>query len=126
MLSDLTAFLNARLDEDEAAAKAAHLHFPGPWDRADAPGSPLPAAVSLYDRRGECFGVIRGSYAAAHIALHDPARALREVELGREIIGQYAASVRSFGEGLSVPNRRLALLLAAVWSGHPDYRDDWG
>ena len=79
----LTAFLNARLDENEAAAKAAQLRFPGPWDRLVTPDSPLPSAVSLYDSRDESFGVIRGSYAAEHIVRHDPARVLREVEAGR-------------------------------------------
>jgi len=115
------AFLAARLDEDEGTAKAAELRFPGPWDRAVAPDSPLPSAVSLYDSRDESFGVIRGSYAADHIARHDPARVLREVAFKRAILGQYATAA-----GWSSDNWPLSLrLLAAIWSDHSDYDREW-
>jgi hypothetical protein len=138
---DLIAFLAARLAEDEAAAKAAQLRFPGPWDRAVTPDSPLPSAVSLYDSLDESFGVIRGSYAAAHIARHDPARVLREVEAKRAIMAAHPAADdegqlfcstcvsdaelydEEFGAGRWPCVTVRALI--AVYSDHPDYRQEW-
>lgn len=146
----LTGFLAARYDELEAAAKAAERRFPSPWQHADMTGASLPFAVSLYDSGDESLAVVRGSYAAQHIALHDPARVLREVEAMRAVLALYAetAAVVSRAEGRmrhamapppgSVANldrldggRELAVLhrvissLAAVFDQHPDYRQDW-
>src|SRR6267154_1723565 len=147
-MSDLVEFLTARLGEDEAAAKAAQLRFPGPWEQADNTDSPLPGAVTIYDARDESVGVIRGSYAAAHIARHDPARVLREVEAKRSLIelhkpngnpadewyghdvrceecggigGSPAIGERGFQR--SWPCRTLRTL-AAVYRDHPDYRQE--
>jgi hypothetical protein len=113
-LSDLAAFLNARLDEDEAAARAATA---GLW----------PAPI--------------GSDAVAdHIARHDPRRVLREIAFERGIVEFYVeppngirtGNVEPLGgaEGGSVPGlltviEALALDLAAVWSDHPDYDPAW-
>ncbi len=123
----LTEFLAARLDEDEAAAKAAQLRFPSPWSQAEAPGSPLPSAVSLYDARDESVAVIRGSYAAAHIARHDPARVLREVEAKRKILDQcvhslsYKRPVPAGKRGEWALASLVAEALALPYAGHPDY-----
>lgn len=142
MSTDLIVFLLAQLALDEAAAKAAQLRFPGPWDRAVAPDSPLPSAVSLYDSLDESFGVIRGSYAADHIARHDPARVLREVAAKRAILAEHGPSRRDAsrcrvctaithtGMGHADARRFRApcptlLFLAAVYSDHPDYRAEW-
>ena len=122
-MTDLIVFLLAQLALDEAAAKAAHLRFPGPWDQAEAAGSTLPAAVSLYDAGDESIGVIRGSYVARHIARHDPARVLRDVEADRKLIAAYE-DVTEFSDpwiGLDLAVR----IRAERFSGHPDYREEW-
>jgi len=141
-VSDQVAFLSARLDEREAAAKATQLRFPGPWDRAVAPDSPLPSALSLYDSHDESFGVIRGSYAADHIVLHDPARTLREVEADRDLLDLYDRAARyrdrvfaqpeprSVSDEMRAVTQMMALeqvlrLRAAVYSDRPDYRQEW-
>lgn len=91
-MDDLIAFLNARLDEDEAEAKA---------------------AANALNRHIEC-----DPDNAAHIARHDPARVLREVAAKRAIVERYAkAPDWAGGEDVR--------LLAAVWSDHPDYRQEW-
>lgn len=137
-------FLNARLDEDETMAKAAALRFPGPWQQAQAPDSPLPAAVSLYDANDESLAVTRGNYAAAHIARHDPARVLREVEVWRGMLLDFhmppaaGVGIPALPGDLPTPRElhakelgfRLALLAAlkakiATYSDHPDYRQEW-
>ena len=80
-----------RTGPDEAAAKAAELRFPGPWEQAENTDSPFPSAVTMYDSRDESVGVIRGSYTADHIALHDPARVLRDVKAGRDLLAAILA-----------------------------------
>lgn len=46
--------------------------------------------MTLYDSRDESVGVIRGNYAANHIARYDPSRALLEVEAGRRLVDRYS------------------------------------
>lgn len=130
-IEPLVAFLSARLDECEAAAKAAQLRFPGPWDQAVAPDSPLPSAVSLYDSRDESVGVIRGSYAAAHIVLNDPDHALRDIAAKRKILAEHKAVTKLAG----LTGQELGFLgwyrewvlknFASVWSDHPGFRQEW-
>jgi Family of unknown function (DUF6221) len=116
----LVAFLRARLDEDEAAARAA-VHFDyGVKNWADD-GDPVDV----------------------HIARHDPARVLREVMAARAILdlhspsypvtypepsGQPTCGVCHAGgwdwepEKWPCPTVRA---LVAVYSDHPDYDQGW-
>jgi len=122
-MTDLIAFLNARMDEDEATANC--LLFAGRMS------GPL-RFVSGYG----------GPAADAFIARHDPARVLREVEAKRLIIAAHNTTVRErmrshpeYGQDYwcdtcSHENPtgrwcRTLLLLAAIYSDHPDYRQEW-
>ena len=67
-----------------------------------------------------------------HIARHDPARVLREVEAKRAIVADYAdacAKYRADRTEFRAGERFAALLaatrLAAVYADHPDYREEW-
>lgn len=103
---DLTEFLRARLDEDEAAARAA---TPGgwatgglPWSAPDVVSAPgyRPEGFSQGQQVAECIVAdggmgpwaadVRGSGFpkgnAVHIARHDPDRVLREVAAKRAIL----------------------------------------
>ena len=118
----LAAFLEARLAETEAAAKAVFAAaelFP------NAPQRSTPLGHQVFDGTGIVVthdrSVTLPSDVARHIALHDPARALREVEADRKLLAEYEASVRSVGFGLSGQLRRVVCYRAAVWDGHPDY-----
>ena len=146
MTDDLAAFITARLDEDEAAAKAA---LRGPWSIAEnevwgtqiiaIDGSPvMPVYVE---------GVTSAALSTAvHIARHDPARVLREAAAKRAILAlhnrTHECSVSSLehhpekGEWLYIsteyvdedgPEWPCTTLrhLAAIWSDHPDYRAEW-
>lgn len=144
MTDDLAAFLNARLDEDEAAAVAAaeaDRRYGGRpnWSAfgnivIDA-GDPDWAAVDL----SPCF---EDASVGAHIVRHDPARVLREVEAKRHILIEH--ETRNRGEGhdgrprchvcTAIANgqaRRFAApcptlrMVASIYSDHPDYREDW-
>ena len=127
MTGDLIAFLNARLDEDEAAAKGAAGDV---WEYRDTWVWCGPFEVA------DIFGGADMEEIGGHIARHDPARVLREVTAKRAIVTRYAAVRRAFGDregGLwpDVTRREkshaYATLcdLAGIWSDHPDYRDEW-
>ena len=96
----LVEFLRARLDEDEAAAKA-WLPF----------GNPDAAA-------------------RVHIARLDPGRVLREVEAKRRLIADYEvydASARypdSEG-GIAIGLGTAVELAALAYADHPDYDEAW-
>lgn len=124
MTDDLAAFVRARLDEDERYARAAE---PCSW-YCDEEGNVR--ADAEYVATG-MLGAIEEAY-RVHIVRHDPARVLREVEAKREIVRRCAVWVNEPDQhpnGLVSPRAVLARQnlrdLAAVWSGHPDYRQEW-
>lgn len=113
MDGDLAAFLAARLDEDEAAAKAA---WGVEWD---------------WRYVAEPFGERPSIAHTVHIARHDPARVLREVAAKRAILARYA-TVQAWsyppGDGDEAVQDELGEVtrsLAAVYSDHPGYREEW-
>lgn len=165
-MDDLVAFVRARLDEDEETAKAAARsgnqfteagdHDPR-WQRMTGHNGGEIRDMCSYagheaqERRdGRPHGCVvvfdegaPGPEQAAHIARHDPARALREVAAKRELItfapenaaaidgewgdGHEAAEIAAglcADHGMEAANEILGPL-AAVWSDHPDYRPEW-
>ena len=97
-MDDLTAFITARLDEDEAAAQACADY--DTLSCADLPGVHMTTA-----------------------------RVLREVEAKRAVLNAYVCTDgdsprdrdRGRWDGLHATVRHLA----AVYSDHPDYRQEW-
>jgi hypothetical protein len=89
----LTEFLRARLDEDQAAAEAWSTPFSNP----------------TAEQR-------------EHIARHDPARVLAEVDAKRRII----VECESLIDDPAVRAMETALcLLALPYADHPDYDQTW-
>lgn len=87
---ELAAFYAARLDEDEAAAAAvlgAAETFRG------APQRSTPLGHQVFDGSGIVVThdrtVVLPSDVATHIARHDPARVLCDVEAGRRLLREY-------------------------------------
>lgn len=135
----LVKFLTAMIDLDEDGAVAAAVAGPK-WKYADSYGSMQIESEDgtniTHDQEGLSDSV-RG-FAGPHIARHDPARALREVEAKRRIIERarlvldsWARAEAGQGGAVSYPDvtRRersfwLSTLadMAAVYSDHPDYR----
>jgi hypothetical protein len=164
--------VKARLDEDEAAARQA----PGENWRAFAESDV--AGASVYDEQWVLLypqhydhdkpltsepGATGPQYIeqsrdelAAHIARHDPARALREVAAGRAILAEHyiltcddrnpdyeefsvvpwgtkgdqssgCVTCHYYGMGgvKGYGTCRTMRALAATWSDHPDYRQEW-
>jgi hypothetical protein len=135
----LTGFLLARIAEDEAAARAATS---GPW-RYDHSENRWSLGGS-----GEDAGIAHASWEGGdgtgadltHIARHDPARVLAEVEAKLRIVENTIAAARVASE--SPPEEQISAsdgpmvaywrgqdwvckTLAAVYADHPDYRDEW-
>jgi len=114
-VNDLVAWLRARLDEDEAVARAA---TPGKWSMGRLDEHEIGDAwmLKLDDKR--------------HIARHDPARVLREVAAKRAIVDAYEHLMRTAGIEPSAHFRMLGLEqavehLASVYADHAEYREEW-
>jgi hypothetical protein len=136
-MSDLVEFLRARLAEDEQAARKAADRDGEHWTAgSDYVGSEETPYVAI----GPWDGPLAET--GEHIARHDPARVLAEVDAKRRIIAEHAAvhgisntgpicsacgEVGNLGSEEAVvewPCRTLRLL-ALPYAGHPDYDQDW-
>lgn len=130
MSGDLVAFLRARLDEDEQAARAAAraersdswTTLPDSWGGVLDGGGNRSLAIG--------YGDVMAPATAAHIARHDPARALREVEAKRRMLGRHHDFQRwcgGCGNDLTYRIDDCPELrdLAAVYADHPSYREEW-
>jgi len=130
-VDDLVQFLRARLDEDEALAREAPA---GPWHIGNAVDPTQPCSVHMFPSvRLVADGL--NWLVAEHIARHDPARVLREIDAKRKIAEQH----RPVGYGdvcLSYCHTRtpsqpqtwpcLTLrLLALPFTDRPGYREEW-
>lgn len=132
-MDDLIAFLRARLDDDERIARAA---TDGPWTIRSLGRHDLSTVV----KGVELLAQIDGSRAASnsvHMAVHDPARVLAEVDAKRRILDAYEEVAAKFTESWSAvvaydrlagamnSLRRTIELLALPYADHPDYQDAW-
>lgn len=145
---ELIDFLHARINEDEHIAKraAGTDGVDGRWayDGDSAQGEVYrPDASHTYTRLDGSTGVEHSHVTqdsegimpsvegddGCHIARHDPARALREVEAKRALIAQYGdsegAQFPDYDGGYASATQDALLLLASVYSDHPDYRKEW-
>jgi hypothetical protein len=129
----ITEFLTARLDEDEAVARAC----------GDAPWELLPEArqvnVAAEAIRNEKWKYGRMGYVASfehvenarHVALHDPARVLADVAAKRAIVAAWAAADAAAGPypgtdaGVEMGLFEAIHHLASVYADHLDWREEW-
>ncbi|MFC9874844.1 DUF6221 family protein [Nocardia salmonicida] len=144
---DIAEFIAARLDEDEQIAQAA-----GPGKRAqwtyrgehdnETGGEVYALDVADYvtmDSEGLTPAVEPND--GHHIARHDPARTLRQVERDRKVLARHTKQdttgmivIGGGGDvctGCGVSNGHRAWPcaevrdLAAIWADHPDYEQEW-
>lgn len=131
MGDDLVTWLRAQLDDDERAAREA---TPGHW-QADA----APDGRWYIDpgRDADDVGEVARRADAEHIARHDPARVLAEVDAKRRILDacppedDFEQRVR-FGSWESCSDGcpadvmlNVVKLLALPYADRPGYRDEW-
>jgi hypothetical protein len=146
-MDDLAAFIEARLAEDEAMAKAAAADVNRLAGRANWTSE----ARMVTDAEDPDWAIadlspfVDDECLARHIACHDPARVLREVAAKRAIAAEHQP--RRVGQSLTWCGRCHQVIrdarededpcgpfdwpcptmraLAAAWSDHPDYRAGW-
>jgi len=121
-MSDLAAFLNARLDEDEATAKASVMPE---WMISESGEFGYIVAAVGTETTGESIADAWQEDVAVHIARHDPARVLREVEAKRAMLAELTRWPFDYRPGCNDPIRLFVHLLAAPYSDHPDWRAQW-
>lgn len=96
-MTDLVAFLTARLDEEQAALESIEDHSE-PWR-----GEWVIKAGTLYTYNGWCLAVMPRDHpwnpqVLEHVVRWDPARVLAEIAAKRAVLGLYAAEVREKAE----------------------------
>jgi hypothetical protein len=98
----ITEFLTARLDEDEAVARAAS---PGPWH----PNAELDEVLAMDGITVADGFALSGPQTRAtteHIARHDPARVLADVEAKRRIVERLTHAIRRHPGATADPHAR--------------------
>ncbi|WP_327160569.1 DUF6221 family protein [Streptomyces zaomyceticus] len=142
-MADPIAFLRARLDEDWKLAYESGCGGRDDWvfDPEDPWNGPNGPREVVRRATGGFIAVVDpdhgkyGTWNARHIARHDPARALAEVDAKRQIIELHGPAEYEYsdvdvcstcdrGGPLPYPCPTLRLL-ALPYADHPDYRDEW-
>lgn len=157
---DLVEFLTTRLDEDEQVARSACKYAEASWhldeeDEATILWWPPEPHIAEKERekglpvvsdrwRGETIEY-SGERIAPHIARHDPARVLAEVDAKRRMVGLHGPATLHAGGGAAYfdttrvcrscePPRQFPetaypcptlRLLALPYAQHPDYDEAW-
>lgn len=124
----LVEFLRARHDEDEQVARDAS---PGPW-RPNAERDQVLACDDIEVADGFALSGHQLRATVEHIARHDPARVLAEVEAKRRVIEIHArehecvgsGGERTANDGSEWPCLTLRLH-GLPHDQHPDYREEW-
>ncbi|MFH8405550.1 DUF6221 family protein [Streptomyces sp. NPDC018019] len=129
MSADLVEFIRARLGEDGEAARATTERQPyTEWDAVGA-GDDSDSRLSHWEVvKIACPHPTPAAKAiAVHIARHDPARVLAEVEAKREIVDDLAAVAGGdyIDAGEPVLAERVLRLLALPYGGHADFNERW-
>ena len=142
---DIVRFLNDRIDEDEAVARAAiipahdgpNAYKPHPelaefydGDEVEYVQTPEMLAHKYPDRlyvTADSEGLVPAvdGDVGPHIARHDPARALREVEAKRRNIGRHPEILsicQSDGEAFPC---RTHEALVDIYADHEDFQSEW-
>lgn len=132
-MDDLVTFLRARLDEDEAVARDAADY--DSWRTDDEGGKVIPSSGIKAGAKTFFIASTWFTEYGEHIARHDPARVLREVEAKRRVVARYeeATTGAAQEDRLSAASwRPVVSILAPVlrdlaepYADHPDYRSEW-
>lgn len=132
-------FLTARLDEDEERARRATQGVWKIWGMAvmadqDGTSSADTAVDVAHTVMADEHGKPR-TFDAQHIARHDPARVLAEVEAKRRIVSLHHEPVSwqpgrdpscsSIDYAEDSTDCETLRALALPYADHPDYREEW-
>ena len=122
-MSDLVTWLRAQLDADERSAMIAAGPIGHNWQADGGSVFAEHPTDEIVDYAGQ---------AAEHIAVHDPARVLRQVAAMRAIVDAYERAYHGeqFAETEAQYARRVALeeaveALATMYADRDGYREEW-
>ncbi len=114
-------FIGARLDEDEQIARAAE-HSEGSKDWHAAPAEQRDSPAVNTDVR-TTVTMVCGRASSEHIARHDPARVLRQCAALRAAV-RHVETMISPSQQIEAEGEVL-YPIAAIWSDHPDFQQEW-
>lgn len=135
-MDDLITWLRAQLDDDERYARVAAARG-DVWGLEEPKmdgwgGDELPQAVI---GGGKPLLWLNPEYASVdvgeHVARHDPARVLREVEAKRRVLDEFKAATAfsllpdTPGGGYASALAEVVRTLALPFSDRPGYREEW-
>lgn len=130
---DLVTWLREQIDEDE---RLALLASPGPW-HLNAEQDEVVAVDDIQVADAFALSSNQQRNTARHIALHDPARVLRQVKAYRAIVdalavdlgaasGEVEASALGDELGQWIKATGIVRLLASTYSDRPGYAEAVG
>lgn len=126
---EIAAFYAARLDEEEAAAKAMVAAFEGVADWVIREnGGEFDFTVTAGQLATEGVADMWREDAASWITRHDPARTLRKVRAGRKLILRYQVAMGVREEDHDPAVTALVGQMrdeVTIWEDHPEYRELW-
>ncbi|MDX3549527.1 DUF6221 family protein [Streptomyces europaeiscabiei] len=135
-MDELVQWLGEQLDEDERIARAA---TPGPWTQSGIGEYGWGVSFSRPGAGVEAEDSEQGRADAEHIAAHDPARVLREIDAKRRILAECAywhgKLAKEAADPSPVPFPTLGEVLDAVtpilralalpYADRPGYQEGW-
>lgn len=127
-MRDIIEFLEARISEDEAVARAA---APGPWqwfgdqarDRTMLYASDEKKVLEVYGAQSSGHLAVSGAD-LAHIAINSPDRILAECAAKRKIL-ENIPLVADADDELGEVSPYVLMCLASVYRRHPEYQEGW-
>ena len=139
MSDDLVTWLRAQLDEDEVWALGANVKQGDPdwWVspvvgtsrytvRSKRDNRPIARVETLDGDEGELAAILDGGAVATHIARHDPARVLRDVEAKRKMLDDILQALYWIdGEHNTDHVADFLRLLALPYADREGYRPEW-
>ncbi|AQS70861.1 DUF6221 family protein [Streptomyces pactum] len=136
-MDDLVQWLRSQLDEDERTARTACEYAEAEW-RLDEDGETVlwwpPEPHIAEKEREKGLPVVSdhwrgqtispgGTRIAPHIAEHDPARVLREIDAKRQMLARVVNHANLMGR--DEIHGDLLRLLALPYADRPGYRKEW-
>lgn len=138
-MTDLVAFIKARLDDDQINAElvtsggyqpahwASHRVEGGDWAEIRQHELPIGARWAVEDAEVTTVGLIRyGRNEDLHVTRWDPERVVAEIAVKRALLEAFDLSQsRELSPDAWLLLKPVVFATAALWADHPDYDPTW-